>query len=43
MEQYSERNVAEKIREVSFVFQKLKSYLLVSAGLNDKQKEGISD
>ena len=33
--------MAEKLREVSFVFQKLKAFLLFSTGLTDKQKEGV--
>jgi hypothetical protein len=43
LEQFSERNTAEKVREVSFVFQKLKAYLLVSAGLSEKQKASVGE
>lgn len=42
VEQYTERNVADKLREISLVFQKLKAYLLTSAGLNEKQKENVT-
>lgn len=43
IEQYTDRNVADKLRDISLVFQKLKAYLLTSAGLNQKQKESVSE
>ena len=43
LEQYTDRNAAEKIREVSFVFQKLKAFLLFTVGLNEKQKESVGE
>ena len=33
VEQYTDKNVADKLREVNFVFQKLKSYLLIGLRL----------
>jgi len=41
VEQYSDKSVADKLREVNIVFQKLKSYLLVSMRWEGKQREAL--
>jgi hypothetical protein len=41
IEQYTDRNVNDKLRDISLIFQKLKAFLLTGVGLNEKQKENV--
>lgn len=43
VETYTDRNVAEKLRDVSLVFQKLKASVLTGLGLSASQKEAINE
>jgi hypothetical protein len=43
LEQYTDKNVADKLREVSLSFQKLKAFILASSGLSEPQKTNMSE
>ena len=43
VEQYTDKNVNDKVRQISMTFQKLKGYLMGQSNLNEKQKLTMSE
>ena len=43
VEQYTDKNVNDKVRQISMAFQKLKGYLMGQSNLNEKQKLTMSE
>lgn len=43
VEQYTDKNVNDKVRQISLAFQKLKGYLMGQSNLNEQQKLSMSE